>query len=139
MVLLKILAGLIIYILICVIIGFIKFKEKPKKYIMSVLSILFNGFMGFMDTIFFILFYMFFSNHPKGSGYYVPESEEGLNAMIGLFLFVVYLLLLLPINIYMKRKGKVSTKVYLLVNILATIIGLGIYWTWVGTQFNKIF
>ena len=82
---------------------------------------------------------MFFSNHPKGSGYYVPESEEGLNAMIGLFLFVVYLLLLLPINIYMKRKGKVSTKVYLLMNILATIIGLGIYWTWVGTQFNKIF
>lgn len=139
MVLLKILAGLMIYILICVIIGFIKFKEKPKKYIISVLSILFNGFMGFMDTIFFILFYMFFSNHPKGSGYYVPESEEGFNAMIGLFLFVVYLLLLFPINIYMKRKGKVSTKIYLLMNILATIIGLGIYWIGVGTQFNKIF
>ncbi len=139
MVLLKILAGLMIYILICVIIGFIKFKEKPKKYIMSTLSVIFNGFMGFMDTIFFILFYMFFSNQPKGSGYYVPESEEGLNAMIGLFLFVVYLLLLVPINIYMKRKGKASTKIYLLMNILATIIGLGIYWSWVGTQFNKIF
>ena len=139
MILLEILAGLIIYILICVIIGFIKFKEKPKKYIMSVLSILFNAFMGFMDTIFFILFYMFFSNQPKGSAYYVPESEESLNAMIGMFLIIVYLLLLFPINIYMKQKGKINAKVYLLMNVLATILGLGIYWIWVGTQFTKIF
>ena len=139
MVLLKILAGLIIYILICVIIGFIKFKEKPKKYIMSTLSVIFNGFMGFMDTIFFILFYMFFSNMPNGRGYEVPESEAGFNAMIGMFLLIVYLLLLLPINIYMKRKGKLSTKVYVLINILATLVGLGIYWIWVGTQFTKIF
>ena len=138
MVLLKILAGLIIYILICVIIGLIKFKEKPKKYVMETLSVIFNGFMGFMDTIFFLLFYMFFSNMPKGSGYEVPESEAGFNAMIGIFLLVVYLLLLLPINIYMKRKGKISTKIYLLMNIIATIIGLGIYWGWVGTQFTKI-
>ena len=138
MVLLKILAGLIIYILICVIIGLIKFKEKPKKYVMATLSVIFNGFMGFMDTIFFLLFYMFFSNMPKGSGYEVPESEAGFNAMIGIFLLVVYLLLLLPINIYMKRKGKISTKIYLLMNIIATIIGLGIYWGWVGTQFTKI-
>ena len=139
MVLLKILAGLIIYILVCVIIGLIKFKEKQKKYIMSTLSVIFNGFMGFMDTIFFLLFYMFFSNMPNGSGYEVPESEAGFNAMIGIFLLVVYLLLLLPINIYMKRKGKISTKIYLLMNIIATIIGLGIYWGWVGTQFTKIF
>ncbi len=139
MVLLKILAGLIIYILICVIIGFIKFKEKPKKYIMSTLSVIFNGFMGFMDTIFFILFYMFFSNHPKGSAYYVPESEEGFNTMIGIFLLIVYLLILLPINIYMKRKGKISTKVYIIMSVLATLVGLGIYWVWVGTQFTKIF
>ncbi len=139
MVLLKILAGLIIYILICVIIGFIKFKEKPKKYIMSTLSVIFNGFMGFMDTIFFILFYMFFSNQPKGSAYYVPESEAGFNAMIGMFLLIVYLLILLPINIYMKRKGKISTKVYIIMSVLATLVGLGIYWIWVGTQFTKIF
>lgn len=139
MVLLQILAGLIIYILVCVIIGLIKFKEKQKKYIMSTLSVIFNGFMGFMDTIFFLLFYMFFSNQPKGSGYYVPESEESLNAMIGMFLLVVYLLLLLPINIYMKRKGKISTKVYVLINILATLVGLGVYWILLGTQFIKIF
>ena len=139
MVLLKILAGLIIYILICVIIGLIKLKEKPKKYIVSTLSIIFNSFMGFMDTIFFILFYMFFSNHPKGNGYYVPESEEGFNAMIGTFLLIVYLLILLPINIYMKRKGKISTKVYIIMSVLATLVGLGIYWVWVGTQFTKIF
>ena len=133
MVLLKILAGFMMYILICVIIGLINFKEKPKKYIMSTLSVIFNGFMGFMDTIFFLLIYMFFSNMPNGRGYEVPESEAGFNAIIGMFLLVVYLFLLLPINIYMKRKGKVSTKVYLLMNILATIIGLGIYWIWVGT------
>lgn len=124
MVLLKILAGFIIYILICVIIGMIKFKEKPKKYIMSVLSVIFNGFMGYMDTIFFVLLYMFFSN---------------FNAMIGIFLFIIYVLLLLPINIYMKRKGKISTKVYILINILATLVGLGIYWIWIGTQFTKLF
>lgn len=124
MVLLKILAGFIIYILICVIIGMIKFKEKPKKYIMSILSVIFNGVMGYMDTIFFVLLYMFFSN---------------FNAMIGIFLFIIYVLLLLPINIYMKRKGKISTKVYILINIWATLVGLGIYWIWIGTQFTKIF
>lgn len=139
MVLLKILVGLIIYIVICVIIGLINFKEKLKKYIMSTLSVIFNGFMGFIDTIFFILFYMFFSNQPKGSAYYVPESEAGLNAMIGIFLLIVYLLILLPINIYMKRKGKISTRVYIIMSVLATLVGLGIYWIWIGTQFTKIF
>ena len=120
--------GLIIYIGMVFLIGNIYFKEKVKKYSLLVLSIIYNCFIGYIDTYVFLLLYGFFTNRPNGSGYEVPESEVGFNIVLGIVTVAVYLLLLIPINIYMKKKGKINKKIYVAANIIATIIGIIIFW-----------
>ena len=93
--------GLIIYIGMVLVIGNINFKEKVKKYSLLVLSIIYNCFIGYIDTYVFLLLYGFFTNRPNGSGYEVPGSEVGFNIVLGIVTVAVYLLLLIPINIYM--------------------------------------
>lgn len=120
--------GLIIYLCIVIIIGKIKFKEKVKQYSLVILSFIYNCFIGYIDTYVFLLLYGFFINRPNGSGYAVPESEERFNAILGLVTLTIYLLLLIPINIYMKKKGKINKKTYIIANIIATILGIIIFW-----------
>lgn len=122
------LEGLVIYICIVLILGMIKFKEKVKKYILLVLSFIYNGFIGYIDTFIIIVLYGYFSNMPNESGYYVTESEVEFNAILGLVTLVIYLLLLIPINIYMKKKCKINKKTYITANIIATLLGLIIFW-----------
>ena len=93
-----------------------------------VLSVIYNGFIGYIDTYVILLLYGYFANMPKGSGYEVPESEAGFNAILGLVTLTIYLLLLIPINIYMKKKGKINKKTYIIANIIATILGIIIFW-----------
>ena len=122
------LEGLVIYICIVLILGMIKFKEKVKKYILLVLSFIYNGFIGYIDTYVILLLYEYFGNMPNGSGYEVPESEAGFNAILGIVTLIIYLLLLIPINIYMKKKGKINKKTYITANIIATLLGFIIFW-----------
>lgn len=121
------LIGIIIYICFVLIVAKLNFKEN-KKYILLVLSVIYNSFIGYIDTYVILLLYGYFANMPKGSGYEVSESEAGLNAILGLVTFIIYLLLLIPINIYMKKKGKISKKTYVTANIIATILGIIIFW-----------
>ena len=120
--------GLLIYNLIVFIIGKINFKEKAKEYIFYILSIIYNGFMGYIDTYVLVLLYGYFSNTPKGSAYEVPESEAGFYGMLGLITLLIYIFLLIPINIYMQRKGNISKKMYTIINIIATALGIIIFW-----------
>ena len=122
------LEGLVIYICIVLILGMIKFKEKVKKNILLVLSFIYNGFIGYIDTYVILLLYEYFANMPNGSGYEVPESEAGFNAILGIVTLIIYLLLLIPINIYMKKKGKINKKTYITANIIATLLGFIIFW-----------
>lgn len=101
-----------------------------------VLSVIYNGFIGYIDTYVILLLYGYFANMPKGSGYEVPESEAGFNAILGLVTLTIYLLLLIPINIYMKKKGRISKKTYIIANIIATILGIIIFWVFLDK--NKI-
>lgn len=128
MLMLQVLLGVIIYIAICFLIGHIKFSENAKKYTLGALSIIYNAFWGYADTITALLLYGYFANLPKGSGYEVPESEAGFNAMLGIITFLMYVLLLIPINIYIQKKSKINRKVYVIINILATIVGFSVYW-----------
>lgn len=95
---------------------------------MLVLSFIYNGFIGYIDTFIIIVLYGYFSNMPNESGYYVTESEVEFNAILGLVTLVIYLLLLIPINIYMKKKCKINKKTYITANIIATLLGLIIFW-----------
>ena len=79
------------------------------------------------DTIFITIIYLYFANIPKGTGYEVPASDANMNAMFGIITLLIYLLLLLPINFYMKIKGKINIKIYIIVNILSTIFGIIVF------------
>ena len=97
---------LLLFILTILFIGIMSFKEQVKKYIMMIASVIYNGFMGYIDTIVLLIIYGFFTNRPNGSGYYVPKTEFAFNVFIGIIILIIYLVLLIPINIYMKKKRK---------------------------------
>ena len=122
------------FLIIVLIIGFIKFDKKIKTKIMIVLSIIYNIAIGYIDTIFFWLIYAFLSNQPKGSSYEVPESDASFNMMLGIILLVLYICVLIPLNIFMKKKSNISTKHYVIINGIATILGVAMYWI-----FRKIY
>ena len=110
------------------VIGFIKFDKKIKKKIMLVLSTIYNIAMGYVDTVFLLVIYAFLSNQPKGSSYEVPESDAGFNMILGIILLTLYIFLLIPLNIFMKKKSNTSMKYYVIINGIATILGVIIYW-----------
>ena len=128
MIMLYTLLGIIIFICVTYIIWFINFNDNVKKKILITISIIYNGFFGYIDTFFAIILYGYFANMPKGSSYAVPDTEAGFNAMLGIITLIVYLILLLPINFYMKKKSKINFKVYAIINVIATIFGLIIFW-----------
>ena len=129
---------LIIFIIIILILGKIDFNEKPKKYILQIVSGIYNMFLGYIDTYVILIIYAFFANMPKGSSYEVPSSETGFNFFLGLIILGIYLIILIPINIYAKRKGKIKPSVYIIANTIATIIGIMLFWIFTGKS-KKLF
>ena len=95
---------------------------------MMIASVIYNGFMGYIDTIVLLIIYGFFTNRPNGSGYDVPKTEFAFNVFIGIIILIIYLVLLIPINIYMKKKGKIDSKAYTIVSLIATAFGAIIFW-----------
>ena len=118
---------LLLFILTILFIGIMSFKEQVKKYTMTVASVIYNGFMGYIDTIVLLIIYGFFTNRPNGSGYDVPKTEFAFNVFIGIIILIIYLVLLIPINIYMKKKGKIDSKAYTIVSLIATAFGAIIF------------
>ena len=116
------------FLITVLVIGFIKFDKKLKKKIMLILSTIYNIAMGYIDTIFLLVTYAFLSNQPKGSSYEVPESDAGFNMILGIILLTLYIFLLIPLNIFMKKKSNTSMKYYIIINGIATILGVIIYW-----------
>ncbi len=130
--------SLIIYAGVVFIIGNINFKENVKKNTLLTLAGIYNGFIGYIDTYVFLLLYGYFTNRPNGGGYEVPETELDFNVMLGIITLIIYLILLIPINIYMKKKAKVNTKIYVIINIVATILGIVIFWIFLDKN-QKLF
>ena len=116
------------FLIVVLIMGFIKFDKKLKKKVMLVLSTIYNIAMGYIDTIFLLVTYAFLSNQPKGSSYEVPESDAGFNMILGIISLTLYIFLLIPLNIFMKKKSNTSMKYYVIINGIATILGVIIYW-----------
>lgn len=116
------------FLTVVLVIGFIKFDKKIKKKIMLVLSTIYNIAMGYVDTVFLLVTYAFLSNQPKGSSYEVLESDAGFNMILGIILLTLYIFLLIPLNIFMKKKSNTSMKYYVIINGIATILGVIIYW-----------
>lgn len=126
------------FLIIVLAIGFLKFDKKMKTRIIVALSTIYNIAIGYIDTLFFGVIYAFLSNQPKGSSYEVPASEAGFNIILGIILLVLYILLLLPINLFMKKKSNISIKLYTLINGIATVLGIFIYWIFCFDKIKKI-
>ncbi len=90
MLILYTLIGIVIYICFALIFAKLNFKKNLKKYMLLVLSVIYNGFIGYIDTYVILLLYGYFANMPKGSGYEVPESEAGFNAILGLVTLTIF-------------------------------------------------
>ena len=116
------------FLIVVLIIGFVKFDKKIKTKIMLALSTIYNIAIGYIDTIFWWFIYAFLSNQPKGSSYDVPESDAGFNMMLGIILLILYICVLIPINIFMKKKSNTSMKRYVIINGIATAFGGVMYW-----------
>ena len=98
----------IIPFIVIIIVGNFKYNEKIKKFVMLLLSIIYNGIIGIISPLlFFCLMFL---------------TEANFVIWI-LSLIFVFAIILLPLNIFMKRKGKINMFIYFIINIIIFIIG----------------
>lgn len=99
---------LIIPFLLIMLAGNLKYNKKIKKSVMLILSIIYNGIIGVISPLLYICLTFFTIANP----------------MIWILsLIFVFAIILLPLNIFMKRKGKINIFIYIIINIIVFIIG----------------
>ena len=106
---------LLILIILIIIIGELHLNIKLKKILLLILSFLYNTLLGLA---------MWFSI------FIIPPLTVFLNlftvAMI--IIGVSFLMFLIPINMYVKRKVKINIIVYIILNIIGFLIGFCLLW-----------
>lgn len=107
-VLLVVIVPTIIPFLIIMIAGNLNYSEKIKKVVMIILSLIYNGIIGIISP--WLYFYLLFLTDA--------------NFMIWILCLIIFFaIILLPLNIFMKRKGKINIFIYVIFNIVIFIIG----------------
>ena len=96
---------LIIPILVIIIAGMVKYNEKIKQRIMCIFAFLYNFAIGVFDSL-------------------IAFAISSMRFSEGLRHFIIYMIFLIPINIFMKKKGKISLGIYLTIMITATVLGI---------------
>lgn len=128
----QIITGALICILFIVIIGLINFNEKVKKIILWLFSIIYNACFGFFIDWIMIWSYRQSVNYlpklPRNMELTISASDMLFQISFCVVSILIYTALLIPINIYMKKKSKINTKVYVISNIIAKLIGIIIYY-----------
>ena len=106
---------LFIIIMISIIIGELHLNKKIKETVLLLLSFLYNTLLGL--AIWVLL-------------YIIAFSTVFFNSFILLAIIVgiLFLICLIPINIYVKRKIAINTIVYIIINTIAFSIGLFLLW-----------
>lgn len=112
---------IIIPFLVIMIAGNLKYNEKIKKFVMLIISIIYNGIIGIISPLLF--FYLMF-------------LTEANPVIWILSLIIVFAIILLPLNIFMKRKGKINIFIYVITNIIIFIIGCLSYISMMKGSFN---
>ena len=102
---------LLILIFIILFAGKLFHNEKLKKIMLFVFSLIYNAIVGFISfLLFFCLTFLF------GSIF---------NMKITLAIAIcVFTVILIPINIYMMRKGKINPVLYFVLNIIIFVLSL---------------
>ena len=106
MILLLIIVPTILPFFIIMIAGNLKYNKKIKKVIMIILSIIYNGIIGVISPLlcFGIL------------------CITEVNYIWIFCSIIVFIILLVPLNIFMKRKGNRNKYIYIIANVVAFLI-----------------
>lgn len=111
----------VIPFLVIMIAGNLKYNEKIKKIVMLILSIIYNGAIGIISPLLFFCLMFLMEVNP---------------VIWILSLIIVFTIILLPLNIFMKKKGKINIFIYFITNIIIFIIGCLIYICMMRGRFN---
>lgn len=106
MILLLIIVPTILPFFIIMIAGNLKYNKKIKKVNMIILSIIYNGIIGVISPLlcFGIL------------------CITEVNYIWIFCSIIVFIILLVPLNIFMKRKGNINKYIYIIANVVAFLI-----------------
>lgn len=102
---------LLIPIFIILFAGKLSHNEKIKKIILFIFSLIYNGIVGFIGfLLFFCLIFLF---------------GDIFNMKITLvIIFFVFVIILIPANIYIMKKGKINPILYIVLNIIILVLSL---------------
>lgn len=106
---------LIIPIGVIITAGLIKYNEKIKKIIMFILASVYNFIFGLLDGMVFVILTLCFL------------SGELSSFIVGIVGVIIYLLFFLPLNIFMKKTGKINIIVYIVMIILIKITAISLF------------
>lgn len=106
MILLLIIVPTILPFFIIMIAGNLKYNKKIKKVIMIILSIIYNGIIGVISPLL----------------YFGILCITEVNYIWIFCSIIVFIILLVPLNIFMKRKGNINKYIYIIANVVAFLI-----------------
>lgn len=95
--------------------GLIRYNEKIKKVVIFILASIYNFIFGLLDSMIFVILAICFL------------SGDLSSILIGVFGVIIYLIFFLPLNIFMKKTGKINTIIYIIMIVLTKFIAISIY------------
>lgn len=96
---------ILIPILIILCAGKLSYNEKIKKVVLFIFSIIYNGIVGFISSMLFVCLTFLIG--------------DIFNMKITLIIiFFIFAIILIPINIYIMRKGKINPIIYIALNVI---------------------
>lgn len=96
---------ILIPILIILCAGKLSYSEKIKKVVLFIFSIIYNGIVGFISSMLFVCLTFLIG--------------DIFNMKITLIIiFFIFAVILIPLNIYIMRKGKINPIIYIILNVI---------------------
>lgn len=96
---------ILIPILIILCAGKLSYNEKIKKVVLFIFSIIYNGIVGFISSMLFVCLTFLI----------VDIFNMKITLIIIFFIFAI---ILIPVNIYIMRKGKINPIIYIALNVI---------------------
>lgn len=86
--------------------------EKLKNILFLISALVYNFTIGFFSFLIFLGISLWMMNYKN---------------YIEIAIILIFIILLIPLNIYLKRKSKINIIIYFILNILSYILGYGLY------------
>lgn len=102
---------ILIPIVIVFCIGKLSYNEKLKKIVLFIFSIIYNAIIGFLSSTLFVSLIFLFGTI--------------VNMKIAfIIIFSIFAIILIPVNIYIMRNGKINPIIYITLNIIMFALSL---------------